>query len=468
MWYSFPIKQKNIYTWEIFSWFNKVKIVWNTFNEDNWRYVWYWNKNFINPIWWFIIPKKYTKYVCIWKTQNWCDITLENSSTNIKNQKIFAKTVNYLINEYWIYNNINENVLQKQIMFANNMAQKIPSDKKALFLNKIKNKIINDWRNKLLNVFILKNANLLPPIYNTQKNKKIINNIINNWIKLKIISLPYKSIIPFNVTFNWSLQNLSSYYTDIWIIWLIILWITIIWLLFYIIYYIYIIFAFNDDNNEKIKTKKNEIKFFISIWLATLLSWTIWLFIADWIVWYNIWWLIWIIIAFITLLYLIQRNNKLISYSIIWSLSLFIFITLILNSVRIWSQRSSFIWLYKASQWKLWEVTINHWLLNYINKNDKIIKEKDLFNMQFPAFKRTLTLVNNKYSTWKIVVWWSYIKYFINNPKKVIEDNFLTELYKISYWTTPNLFYKRLKKLWIEYLYLSPNILSVIQNKWNV
>lgn len=33
------------------------------------------------------------------------------------------------------------------------------------------------------------------------------------------IYIPYKYILPFNVTFNWSLQNLSSYYTDIGIIW---------------------------------------------------------------------------------------------------------------------------------------------------------------------------------------------------------------------------------------------------------
>ena len=29
------------------------------------------------------------------------------------------------------------------------------------------------------------------------------------------IYIPYKYIIPLNVSYNWSLQNLSSYYTDI-------------------------------------------------------------------------------------------------------------------------------------------------------------------------------------------------------------------------------------------------------------
>jgi hypothetical protein len=34
------------------------------------------------------------------------------------------------------------------------------------------------------------------------------------------IQIPYRYIIPLNVVFNWSLQNLSSYYTDIGFVWL--------------------------------------------------------------------------------------------------------------------------------------------------------------------------------------------------------------------------------------------------------
>jgi hypothetical protein len=36
------------------------------------------------------------------------------------------------------------------------------------------------------------------------------------------ISIPYRYLVPFNVTFNRSLQNLSSYYTDIGFVWLMI------------------------------------------------------------------------------------------------------------------------------------------------------------------------------------------------------------------------------------------------------
>lgn len=34
------------------------------------------------------------------------------------------------------------------------------------------------------------------------------------------VFLPYRYIVPLNIVFNWSLQNHSSYYTDIGLIWL--------------------------------------------------------------------------------------------------------------------------------------------------------------------------------------------------------------------------------------------------------
>ena len=37
-----------------------------------------------------------------------------------------------------------------------------------------------------------------------------------------IINIPYRYLVPFNITFNRSLQNLSSYYTDIGFVWLMI------------------------------------------------------------------------------------------------------------------------------------------------------------------------------------------------------------------------------------------------------
>ena len=467
MWYTFPIKKTSDFTWNLFSWVDNWKIVWNTFNEDNWRYVWYWNKTFINPIWGIIIPKKYKETVCLWNVTNWCNITIKNSFNNKKQQKIISKSIEYIIKHYDI--KIDNRKLKKEITNASKFLVWIDKNKANILYKKMTKSIINNANNKLVSVLLLNNINNLPNIYNDPKNKKILSDIINNWIKISVVSLPYKLIIPFNVTFNWSLQNLSSYYTDIWIIWLIIFWITIIGLFIFVIasLYNFIINIINLVKKEDIK-EKQEINFFIWIWFAATLSWLIWLFIAEWIVWYNIWWIIWIIISFITLLFLLSKKDKILSYWIIWWVWIFILISLLLNFVRIWSQASIFLWTYKASLWTWTKIKLNENWRIVMMQDKKVIKQNDIFNMQFPQFKRMISILNNDKSNWKIIVWWTYIKYFINNSSKVIEDNFLTYLYKVSIWWNPKITYKRLKALWIKYLYISPNILSVIMWKWNV
>jgi len=49
------------------------------------------------------------------------------------------------------------------------------------------------------------------------------------------INIPYRYIIPFNISFNRSLQNLSSYYTDIGFIWMFMFIFTIFALIYSII-----------------------------------------------------------------------------------------------------------------------------------------------------------------------------------------------------------------------------------------
>jgi|GEM_PF-3588134 len=46
------------------------------------------------------------------------------------------------------------------------------------------------------------------------------NNTIKYQDSPEKIFVPYRYLIPLNVSYNWSLQNLSSYYTDIGFVWL--------------------------------------------------------------------------------------------------------------------------------------------------------------------------------------------------------------------------------------------------------
>jgi len=97
----------------------------------------------------------------------------------------------------------------------------------------------------------------------------------------KAIGIPYKYIVPLNITFNRSLQNLSSYYTDIGYIWLVIL----------IVILVGLCIAF-------IKREK-PLK---ALLFATLAGWIFWIVVGGGILWYGIGLVAWSILAFAVLL----------------------------------------------------------------------------------------------------------------------------------------------------------------------
>lgn len=93
------------------------------------------------------------------------------------------------------------------------------------------------------------------------------------------VAIPYRYIVPLNVVFNRSLQNLSSYYTDIGLIWLCIFLI----MLFGVI--------------STLILKKDNKKELLSILLASVLGWIIWRAIAGGIVWYGLGLIVWSILS---------------------------------------------------------------------------------------------------------------------------------------------------------------------------
>lgn len=84
------------------------------------------------------------------------------------------------------------------------------------------------------------------------------------------IFIPYRYIVPLNVVFNRSLQNHSSYYTDIGLIWLCVFVVMIAGLIYAILSY----------------EKKNKQLLFLSF--ATLIGWAIWWAIGGGIVRYGL------------------------------------------------------------------------------------------------------------------------------------------------------------------------------------
>jgi len=141
-------------------------------------------------------------------------------------------------------------------------------------------------------------------------------------------------LIPLNIVFNWSLQNLTSYYTDIGFVWIII----------YVLLIISLIYSLcKRDKNLLVLT------------LTTLLGWMIWWVIGSAILWYGTVLISW---TAISLLLFIDRawkdsNQKDWNpFALLLMILIFILATmqLVINIMRISSQGASgpFVW-YKGN-----------------------------------------------------------------------------------------------------------------------
>ena len=265
-----------------------------------------------------------------------------------------------------------------------------------------------------------------------------------NWI----LYVPYRYIVPLNITFNRSLQNLSSYYTDIWFVWAFIFVFTIFSVIYSII-------------------KKDNKLFAVS--MATTIGWAIWRVIWSAILWYGVWLLMWTALVMTMYIYdILSWEKKWINIIGALALSLFWLIILIqffFNFIRIASQWSSgpFLW-YKQSVWE--EQIIDNSLLS--QTNIKIwYSQKDVFNLQFPQYNQFIDYVKDRKDEDWVLIAWTYIQYFLDNQKNIKMDwslDWFREQW--SDWDTCKM-YQRLKNAKIKYLVIDPNIASIVMWDWN-
>jgi hypothetical protein len=136
------------------------------------------------------------------------------------------------------------------------------------------------------------------------------------------LMVPYRYIVPWNAVFNRSLQNLSSYYTDIGFIWGIVILLQILGL-------IYAIATWNHR--------------LLVLSVVTFVGWAIWWLIAGGIVWYGIGLIVRSILVAVIFFITLTHHNKddvddILSYIVIGLLLIWISIQLLMNLIRISSQ----------------------------------------------------------------------------------------------------------------------------------
>jgi len=401
--------RKNYTEKELKEWMEEAEVT----NEDVWRYVWYWwkefghNKNRLS----FAILK-------IFYHKNWkCYGFNKDGVTLCENQKdIQAGDIDKLtkLKESW--------VLKKW---------------------KAAETLLDEW----LESYKENKDTLMDLVSNLTTYYQNNSIYVENWI----INIPYRYIVPFNIVFNWSLQNLSSYYTDIGFIWMFVFIVLILWLIYSI---------FNVKSNNKL----------YALAMPTIIGWAIWWIIWWWILWYGIWLLMWTILVLSTFIQdLLYEDNDSTNHTLFMIFCILLWFWMIIqmffNLIRISSQWSSgpFLW-FKQSAWE--EQIIDEQLS--VKTNQKYFySQKDVFNLQFPHYNKFIEYVKDRADEDGVLIAGTYIQYFLDNQRNLNLDGSLTWFWE--QWSDEDSckMYHRLRNNNIKYLVIDPNIASIVMWEWN-
>ncbi len=259
------------------------------------------------------------------------------------------------------------------------------------------------------------------------------------------VMIPYRYIVPLNVVFNWSLQNLSSYYTDIGLIWLAVFILMLGGLGYAVISY--------DSKHKQL--------LFLSF--ATVIGWAIWWAIGGGIVWYGLGLMIWSILTLIALLQEWEsKEEKELNARYLRLLGLFVVYMAIqglLNAVRIASQASEGPFAeYKSN------VSQTQWItdeLEYTIKTSYSFDAQDIFALQFGQYQPFMEAIAQRKDEEGVLIAGTYLQYFLKNQKNLRMDGMLTRLREeISDFNSCRA-YQRLKNEKLKYLVIDPNIGTV-------
>lgn len=260
--------------------------------------------------------------------------------------------------------------------------------------------------------------------------------------------IPYRYVVPLNIVFNRSLQNLSSYYTDIWFVWMFI--------------FVFIVFSFIYSI-----IKKNRKLFAVS--MATVIWWAIWRVIGSAILWYWVWLLMWTSLVMAMYIYdILNWEKKWIN--VFWAITLWLFGLIVLiqffyNFIRISSQWSSwpFLW-YKQSAWEEQILTDE---LTSKTETKIWYSQKDVFDLQFPQYNKFIEYVKDRKDEDWVLIAWTYIQYFLDNQKNLLMDWNLTRFWEQWSDWNPCKMYQRLRNANIKYLVIDPNVASIVMWEGN-
>lgn len=255
--------------------------------------------------------------------------------------------------------------------------------------------------------------------------------------------IPYRYIVLFNAIFNRSLQNHSSYYTDIGLIWLFVLILLIGAVLYAIL-----------------------MRYWQLLWgsMAVVIGWVIWWTIAAGIVWYGLGLIVWSIIISSLLWQQLHQDAKAQKNTELFARTLALFglycgLQAAFNFARIASQASDgpFAW-YRSNVgneqvWSDQGTFVDK--VNYRYGADKV------FALQFGQYSPFLQYVAERNNSEGILIAGTYIQYFLHNHHNIRMDGLLNWLWEQFSDSNSCKSYHRLKQQQVKYLVIDPNIGTV-------
>ena len=390
----------------------KEAIVWN---EDVWRYVGYWRKDFEKSnwlnLWYYMLKMIFPKDdACYWFNKN-AKILCKNSDL------VLSFNIPGLI---WLLNDLDENSESYKVL------EKSLQDAEA----KWQVESINDYRDQAL---------AIKQYYEDHSIKT----------QAGIISIPYRYIIPLNISFNRSLQNLSSYYTDIGFVRLF----TMVFIILGLIYWI---------------LKKD--KTLVSISSITILWRAIRRMIGWWILRYWLGLVIWTILA--SIIYIKEliddkskQNNLNLLYLFLILFTVWSVIQLFFNFIRISSQWAGGPFArYKTNTWKAIEIDDSFQQKEVITSS---YTRKDVFDLQFPHYNKFIEKTKDRADEDWVLIAGTYIQYFLHNQRNITMDGMLWMLREEMSDNNSCKTIHRLKQKNIKYLVIDQNIWTVWMWEWN-
>jgi hypothetical protein len=269
------------------------------------------------------------------------------------------------------------------------------------------------------------------------------------WRSIKVrdnsLLMPYRYIVPWNAVFNRSLQNLSSYYTDIGFIRGIIILLQIFALIYGLVVW-----------NHRL----------LVLGAVTFVGRSIWWLIAWGIVWYGIGLIVWSIlhlcVFFVTLASKNRDSNEKILFAVVigllvvWST-----IQVLMNFVRISSQWGGGPFVrYKMS------AGIHNIIDNTLWQKQELAipyTRKHVFDLQFAHYNKFIEYVKDRPDEDGVTIAGTYLQYFLHNQNNV----WAAYLYGLTSDGNTCKSYLRFKDSGWKYIVIDPNILSVVMGEGN-